>query len=67
MFRKGEFEMILFNVWVDGEHSKTTVIADGMNEALDIFCQRKGLNDHADYCAWHDLEESNINIEEVKQ
>ena len=54
-----------FNVWVDGEPDKTPIFADSMPEALDIFCQYKGFNDHADYCAWHDLKESNINIEGV--
>ena len=56
---------MLFNVWADGQHSKTTIIADSMNEALDIFCARHGFIDHADYCQEKGLEESNLNIQAV--
>ena len=55
----------LFNVWADGQHSKTTIIANSMPEALDIFCIRHGFIDHADYCQEKQLEKSNINIQEV--
>jgi hypothetical protein len=54
---------MLFNVWVDGQNSKTTIIADSIDEALDIFCARHGFVDHADYCQEKGLEESNLNIE----
>jgi len=56
----------LFNVWLDSQHSKTTIIANDMNEALDRFCVRHGFIDHADYCQEKGLEESNINIEQVR-
>ena len=55
----------LFNVWADGQNSKTTIIADSMPKALDIFCARHGFIDHADYCQEKGLTESNINIQEV--
>jgi hypothetical protein len=54
---------MLFNVWADGQNSKTTIIADSIDEALDIFCARHGFVDHADYCQEKGLEESNLNIE----
>jgi len=54
---------MLFNVWADGQHSKTTIIADSIDEALDIFCARHGFVDHADYCQEKGLQESNLNIE----
>lgn len=57
----------LFNVWFDSDHSVTTIIADDMNIALDIFCKSKGYIDHADYCFENDIELSGINIEEVMQ
>ena len=56
---------MLFNIWADGQHSKTTIIADNMNEALDIFCARHGFVDHADYCRMKKITESNLNIEVV--
>jgi hypothetical protein len=56
---------MLFNVWANGQHSKTTVIADDMNEALDRFCARHGFIDHADYCQEKELTDSDINIESV--
>ena len=56
----------LFNVWHDAQHSKTTVRAQNMNEALDRFCARHGFVDHADYCQEKGLEESNLNIEQVR-
>jgi hypothetical protein len=55
--------MSQYNVWVDGQHMKTTIIADSMDAALDIFCARHGFVDHADYCQEKNLSESNINIE----
>ena len=55
----------LFNCWHDSQHSKTTIIADDMNHALDIFCSRHGFIDHADYCQEKNLTESDINIESV--
>lgn len=61
----------LFNVWADGQHSKTTIMAESMPQALDIFCARHGFIDHADYCQEKGLTESNggwveeINIQEV--
>ena len=55
----------LFNVWADGQNSKTTIIAESMPQALDIFCARHGFIDHADYCQKKGLTESNINIQEV--
>lgn len=55
----------LFNVWADGQNSKTTIIAESMPKALDIFCARHGFIDHADYCQEKGLTESNINIQEV--
>jgi len=56
---------MLFNVWADGQHYKTTIIADSLPDALDIFCSQRGFIDHADYCQEKGLEESNINIEAV--
>jgi hypothetical protein len=56
----------LFNIWVDGQHSKTTIFAHNMNEALDIFCAKHGFVDHVDYCQAKNLNESNINIEIVR-
>jgi hypothetical protein len=56
----------LFNVWHDAQHSKTTVIAFDMNDALDKFCARHGFVDHADYCQKKGLQESDINIEIVR-
>ena len=58
---------MLFNVWHDEHRSKTTIIADSMNEALDIFCNRHGFIDHADYCQEKNLNESDINIELVQE
>ena len=55
----------LFNVWADGQHSKTTILTNSMPEALDIFCVRHGFIDHVYYCQEKQLTESNINIEEV--
>jgi hypothetical protein len=55
----------LFNVWADGQHSKTTILANSMPDALDIFCARHGFIDHVYYCQEKQLTESNINIEEV--
>ena len=55
----------LFNVWFNSDHSKTTIIADDMNIALDIFCARHGFIDHADYCQENNIDLSDINIEEV--
>ena len=55
----------LFNVWADGQNSKTTIMAESMPQALDIFCARHGFVDHADYCQEKGLTESNINIQEV--
>jgi len=57
----------LFNIWHDGQHSKTTIIAADMNQALDIFCSRHGFIDHSDYCQEKNLSESDLNIQEVKQ
>jgi len=56
---------MLFNVWADGQHSKTTIIADSLPEALDLFCAHHGFIDHADYCQAKGLEESNLNLEET--
>jgi len=56
---------MLFNVWADGQHSKTTIIADSLPEALDLFCAHHGFIDHADYCQAKGLEESNLNIQAV--
>jgi hypothetical protein len=53
----------LFNVWRDGQHSKTTILAHNMDDALDKFCQRHGFIDHADYCQEKGLADSDINIE----
>lgn len=55
----------LFNVWHNAQRSKTTIMADSMNDALDIFCARHGFVDHADYCQEKQLSESNLNIEQV--
>jgi hypothetical protein len=55
----------LFNIWHDAQHSKTTIIAADMNEALDIFCARWGFIDHADYCQEKNLVESDLNIQFV--
>jgi hypothetical protein len=55
----------LFNVWHDTQHSKTTIIATDMNQALDIFCARHGFIDHADYCQEKNILESDLNIQEV--
>ena len=56
---------MLFNIWHDAQHSKITIIADNMNEALDIFCSRLGFVDHADYCKEKQLTESDLNIQAV--
>ena len=55
----------LFNVWHDAQHSKTTIIATDMNQALNIFCARHGFIDHADYCQEKNISESDLNIQEV--
>lgn len=55
----------LFNIWHDGQHSKTTIIANNMNQALDIFCAQNGFIDHADYCQEKNISESDLNIEEI--
>jgi hypothetical protein len=55
----------LFNVWHDRQHSKTTILAVSMNEALDIFCMRHGFVDHSDYCQEKNLAQSDLNIEGV--
>jgi hypothetical protein len=55
----------LFNIWHDAQHSKTTIIANDMNQALDIFCSRHGFIDHADYCQEKGLTQSDLNIESV--
>ena len=52
-----------FRVWIDGQHSKTEIPANSIDEALDIFCARHGFVDHADYCQYKGLEESDLNIE----
>ncbi|WP_171907253.1 hypothetical protein [Burkholderia plantarii] len=57
--------MALFHVWRDGAASKTTVMAADMNEALDRFCARHGFVDHADYCQYQGIDESDINVEAV--
>ena len=57
---------MLFNIWEDGDYSKTTIIADNMNEALDRFCVLHGFVDHADYCRMKKITESNLNIEVVE-
>lgn len=57
--------MTLYNIWHDSQHSKTTVIAKNMTEALDIFCSRHGYIDHSDYCQEKKISESDLNIEEV--
>jgi hypothetical protein len=56
----------LFNIWHDAQHSKTTIIASDMNDALDKFCAQHGFIDHADYCQEKGLQESDINIEVVR-
>ena len=56
---------MLFNVWINGQHSKTTVLADDMNDALDRFCALHGFIDHRHYCQEKEFEGSNINIESV--
>jgi len=56
----------IFNVWHDSQHSKTTIIANDMNDALDRFCAQNGFIDHADYCREKCLNESDINIESAK-
>ena len=57
----------LFNVWHDAQHSKTTIIAADMNQALDIFCAQHGFIDYADYCQEKNIseDESDLNIQEV--
>ena len=57
---------MLFNIWADGQHSKTTIIAHDMNEALDRFCVLHGFVDHADYCQFKQITESNLNIQAVQ-
>ena len=56
---------MLFNVWANGQHSKTTIIADSIDDALDIFCSRHGFANHIDYCQEKGLEESDLNIQTV--
>jgi hypothetical protein len=57
----------LFNVWHDAQHSKTTIIATDIDQALDIFCARYGFTDHAEYCQEKNIseDESDLNIQEV--
>ena len=56
---------MLVNVWHPAQHSKTTVIADNVPQALDAFCQRHGYADHADYCRRNELAKTNLNSEVV--
>lgn len=57
-----ETKMSNFNIWSEGQHSVTTVIANDMNQALDIYCNHNGFIDHADYCQERAIEESDLNI-----
>ncbi|MGG2044855.1 hypothetical protein [Burkholderia gladioli] len=58
--------MALFNVWRDGAAMKTTVLARSASEARDLFCARHGFIDHAHYCAWSGIGETDINVEVVR-
>ncbi|WP_186092313.1 hypothetical protein [Burkholderia gladioli] len=57
--------MALFNVWRDGAAMKTTVIASNEAEARDRFCARHGFVDHAHYCGWCGIEQTDIRVEAV--
>lgn len=57
--------MALFNVWRDGAAMKTTVLARSASEARDLFCARHGFIDHAHYCAWCGIGETDIRVESV--
>jgi hypothetical protein len=57
---------MLFNIWADGQHSKTTIIADDMGQALDRFCALHGFVDHIDYCQIKRITESDLNIQAVE-
>ncbi|WP_186045267.1 hypothetical protein [Burkholderia gladioli] len=58
--------MALFNVWREGAAMKTTVLARSASEARDLFCARHGFIDHAHYCAWCGISETDINVEVVR-
>jgi hypothetical protein len=34
----------LFNVWARGDFSVTTIMANSIDEAFNLFCERRGLN-----------------------
>ncbi|WP_186276556.1 hypothetical protein [Burkholderia gladioli] len=57
--------MTLFNVWRDGAAMKTTVIASNAAEARDRFCARHGFVDHAHYCGWCGIAQTDIRVEAV--
>ncbi|WP_186084863.1 hypothetical protein [Burkholderia gladioli] len=57
--------MALFNVWRDGAAMKTTVIASNEAEVRDRFCARHGFVDHAHYCGWCGIEQTDIRVEAV--
>ena len=51
-----------YEVWRDGQQSKTIVVATNIIEALDTFCQHEGFIDHIDYCQEKNIFESDLNV-----
>lgn len=44
---------------------KTTLFASTEAEARDRFCARHGFVDHAHYCGWCGIEQTDIRVEAV--
>lgn len=57
--------MVLFNVWREGAAMKTTLFASNEAEARDRFCAHHGFVDHAHYCGWCGIEQTDIRVEAV--
>ena len=51
-----------YEVWRDGQQSKTIVLATNIIDALDTFCQYDGFIDHSDYCHGKNIFESDLNV-----
>lgn len=44
--------MQLYNIWANGQHSKTTLQARTTEDALDLFCIHHGYASYLDYLWW---------------
>lgn len=53
----------LYNVWANGQNSKTTVRAETEKQALDRFCEHNGFIDYCDYLL---INKSDLNIQFIK-